>query len=252
MNQNPPANRGRILIADDEPIVRDALSGFLLSRGFTCTCAASGTEVVNRLRDEEFDTLITDLLMPGNDGTSLIEEMPQLAPGLPVIVLTGKPSVETAAKSIRLPVVAYLTKPPEFDELIQILDEAVLGHQTYRTMRAGQQHLQNWGQELDRLVKQCRAHPSHPGSPLGSYLRITLRNVILLLSELEQTTRSLELGNEEDRNTQLLDRDAALRRTVDVLRRTKQSFKSKELADLRRELERLIAPEDEPEATPAN
>ncbi len=244
MNPNSPAVRGRILIADDESVVLDALSGILTSRGFDCTCVPSGTEVVARLKAAEYDVLISDLQMPGNDGVSLIEEIPTLVAGLPVIVLTGNPTVETAARSIRLPVVAYLTKPPDFAELTKILDEAVLGYRTLRALQTSRRQLHEWETELDRLLQQYRLQTRPPAGSMGTYLRVTLQHVIVVLSELERATHTLESSVATAHSLQELDREIALRHTVDVLRRTKQNFKSKELAELRKELERLISPEE--------
>lgn len=251
MNRPSAAPRGRILIADDEHVVLSTLSGLLEVRGFACTCVRSGTEVVAQLRAGEFDVLISDLHMPGNEGLSLIEEVPALVAGLPVVVLTGNPTVETAARAIRLPVVAYLTKPPNFDELATILDEAVLGFRAYRAMQASRRQLHNWSHDLDRLLQQVRAQPRTSAGSMGSYLRVTLQHVIGVLTELEQATHTLESSVSTAQALQEIDREAALRRTVDVLRRTKQNFKSKELAELRKELERLISPDAEPaEASP--
>ena len=246
-----PATRGHILFADDEPDVRSAISRLLHAQGFACTCVASGAEVIEQLRQRDFDALISDLEMPGNDRLSLIESVPQFAAGLPVVVLTGKPSVETAARSVRLPVVAYLTKPPDFAELAEILDEAIFEYRAFRAIRAGHRRLRDWEAELAGILEHYRATAHEPDSRVGHYLRLSLRHAILVLSELEQAARALE-NSTEDRQSALhhLDREVALRRAVDVLRRTKQNFKSKELAELRLELERVIA-QGEPSEAPA-
>ncbi len=72
---------------------------------------------------------------------------------------------------------------------------------------------------------------------MGHYLRVTLRQVILMLSDLEHAAASLETSGA---NSKSIDHEAALRRTVDVLERTKQNFKSKELAELRKQIEHLL------------
>lgn len=252
MNTPVTGNRGHILIADDEAIVRDSVSSRLHTHGFVCTCVASGTEVLERLRESEFDALISDLRMPGNDGLSLFETVPQLVAGLPIVLLTGNPTVATAAGSLRLPVVAYLTKPPDYGELVNILDAAILKHRAFRAMVVGRRHLLDWERELEAVLEQYRTPGPQPDGPMSHYLRLTLRHVILVLSELEQAARAVEHGPGEAQAMQLLDREVALRRAVDVLRRTKQSFKSKELADLRKELERLLARNDPAEAPAEN
>jgi DNA-binding NtrC family response regulator len=247
-----PAFRGRILFADDEPDVRSAISRLLQIQGFTCTCVASGEEVLEQLRREEFDALISDIRMPGNDGLSLIESIPQIVAGLPVVLLTGAPTVETAARSLRLPVVAYLTKPADFNELVRILDEAILQHRAFRAMRAEQRHLKDWENELESILRQHRSAAMQADGSMLHYLELTIRHIILILAELEQATRAIEHSSPKVQTSQLFDREIALRRTVDVLRRTKQSFKSKELAELRMELERLLDPKKPTEEPAGN
>jgi len=249
MTSPAPGTRGRLLLADDEAIVRASLSRLLAQRGFTCTCVATGTEALAQIRQADFDALLADIQMPGNDGLNLVECIPQLAAGLPIVLLTGHPTVETAARSVRLSVVAYLTKPPDLDELTTILDEAIAAYRGFRAAQAGRQRLQAWEQELEQILAHRKAPQSLPGGPMGSFLRLTLRQVILVLSDLERATATLEEGGTESAALQRVDHEAALRRAVDVLRQTKQSFKSKELADLRKQLETLLAQADPADST---
>lgn len=242
MTQPDSASRGRILIADDEPLVLRSLAGALKAQGFDCAAVSSGDEVLARLREQQFDALISDLLMPGNSGLSLFENVPQLAAGLPIVLITGQPSVETASQSLRLPIVAYLTKPIDFGELVHILDEAIFKFRAHLAMQAQRRHLTEWERGLDTILTQYRAGGAQNDGNITHYLQFSLRQVILALSQLEQTAEALVGNQYAAQQLQQLDREAALRHTVDVLRRTKQNFKSKELGELRKELERLLGP----------
>ena len=240
-----PESRGRVLLADDERAIRDGLAIVLGRYGFECDRVATGAEAVERLQSREYDVLLSDINMPGNSGLELIEALPQLAAGLPVILLTGRPSVATASRSVRLPVVAYLTKPPEIDELCRVLDAAVADHRGFRAMHGGRARLRAWEQELGQIEQVLRKSPgAQPGGPMGSYLRVSLRQVILMLADLERATQALE--RRAASSLDHVDHVAALRRTVEVLERTKQNFKSKDLADLRRQLEQLLGRDEEP------
>jgi DNA-binding NtrC family response regulator len=104
--------RGALLIADDEEFIRHGLAELLRRDGFTSVVADSGADALAKLRVETFDALISDIHMPGNASLEMIKEVRSIAPALPVVLLTGRPTVETAARSVRLPVTAYLTKPP--------------------------------------------------------------------------------------------------------------------------------------------
>ncbi len=238
METIPQLSRGRVLFADDDRAAREGLVTMLRRYGFECESATTGAEAIEQLRKQEFDALISDIHMPGNVGLELIEAVPQLAAGLPVILLTGRPSVETAARSVRLSVAAYLMKPPDFDELCKLLDQAIVNYRGFRAMQAGRVRLREWEKELERVELSLRQAPGHqPGGPLGNYLRVSLRQVILMLADLERASQALEHPSGISGQ---VDHVAALRRTVEVLERTRQNFKSKDLADLRRQLQQLL------------
>lgn len=232
-----PENRSLILFADDDPGARDGLAELLRRRGFDVVCADDADEAALRLRDTEFDALLSDIHMPGNGGLELIAALPQVAAGLPVILLTGRPTIETAVRSVRLSVRAYLTKPADIEELTTLLDQAVEDRRAFRAMRLERDRLASWNRELEQIEQVLGKSPTETGAPMAGFLRVSLRNVILVLSDLEKAASSLESRAGAGGR---LEHVAAIKRTVDVLQRTKQSFKSKELADLRHQLEGLL------------
>jgi CheY-like chemotaxis protein len=242
MTSTEKSSRGRLLFADDDTVVRDGLSELLRRAGFIVTGVSSGAEALAQLKEVEFDALISDIHMPGNSGLELIAGVPQVTAGLPVILLTGRPSVETAARSVRLAVTAYLTKPPDLVEVGKILDQAIADYRGFKAMRSGRARLQEWEAEIDRIEQMLRQAPlAQAGGPMGSYLRLTLRQVILMLSDLEEATGVLEQAPPASTTTLTqIDHAAALRHTVEVLERTKQNFKSRDLAELRKQLEALL------------
>jgi CheY-like chemotaxis protein len=215
--------------------------------GYTCETAASADEAVDKLRLGAFEALISDIHMPGNTALELVQAAVRTAPGLPVILLTGRPSVETAARSVRLPVTAYLTKPPDFDEMTRVLDQAIADYRDYSLIQSGRRRLREWELELAQVEQLVQRSASQaPGGPMQDYLRVSLRQIILLLTDLERATQALDRRAADQ--LRQVDHVAALRHTVEVLERTRQNFKSKDLADLRRQLEQLLGREGEPGA----
>nr|WP_254452845.1 ATP-binding protein [Roseicella sp. DB1501] len=86
----PAARSGRILLVDDEPVVREVLAGQLADAGYQVTDAADGAAALDWLaREPGFDLLVSDLAMEGIDGVTLIREARKLRPGLPAILVTG-------------------------------------------------------------------------------------------------------------------------------------------------------------------
>jgi DNA-binding NtrC family response regulator len=120
-----PGSKGLVLIADDEAAFRMATRAYLRQHGYECEVAPDGTVAAELLRSLPVDVLISDINMPGNRGLEFIESLPQVAAGLPVILLTGHPSAQSVAHSERLQVVAYLVKPPEPEQLLALVNKAV-------------------------------------------------------------------------------------------------------------------------------
>lgn len=230
----------RVLFADDEEQFRDGLARRLQRAGFACDQAANGPEALRLLGETEYDVLLADIDMPGNQRLELLERIPSAAT-LPTVLLTGRPAVETAARSVSLRVAAYLVKPPDFGELCRLLTQAATEQRERRFLSESRARLQNWDQEVARLqrileqpVAEDRAVTMH------SYLRLTLRNLVVSLVELEGflNLHGARAGaNEAIERQELV---GALRKTVAVLEKTKGQFKSKDLGELRKDLETLL------------
>jgi CheY-like chemotaxis protein len=240
MDSRPPNSRGCVLIADDDRGAREGMLVMLRRLGFMCESATTAAEALTLLRASPPEVLLADIHMPGNVNLELVEAASKELPGLPVILLTGRPTVETAARSVRLPVSAYLTKPPDLPELARELDRAIAGFREFNLVQTRRQRLQDWERELAQIEAQLR-HPSADGTPgaMEDFIRVSLRQAIMTLADLERATQVLD-GRSTDR-MRSVEHVAALRHTIEVLERTRQNFKSKDLADLRRQLEQVLA-----------
>jgi CheY-like chemotaxis protein len=235
------ASLGRILFADDDEPMRSSLGKCLVRMGFECDFADSGEQAIERLRSKTYDVLLSDIQMPGNDDLELIENIAGVSEGLPVILLTGDPSVATATRSVRLRVTAYLTKPPDVEELCRLLRAAVEESRNLRVLKDNRQRIQDWDREIVRLQKLLQQSPAAGRqAAMQGYVRLTLRNLVVSLIELENLLihDGERLGT--DAAVQTLELFNALRKTVGVLQKTKDHFKSKELGELRKELENLL------------
>jgi DNA-binding NtrC family response regulator len=118
-------NAARILIADDEPLFLQTTAALLSKAGFTCTKAPSGTAALESLSREPFDLVISDLNMPGNLKLELLREGRAKWPEIPVIVVTGAPSLPSAIESVRLGITDYLLKPVKFEDLLSAVKRAL-------------------------------------------------------------------------------------------------------------------------------
>lgn len=108
----------KILVVDDEDIIRESLSFILKKEGFVVEEAANGKIACDKIKEDSFDLVISDLEMPVMKGTELLEEIKKLDIKTSVIIVTAFGSLDTAIKALRNGASDYILKPVEFDELL--------------------------------------------------------------------------------------------------------------------------------------
>lgn len=121
MNHSPQ----RILIADDEPLYRNTTAELLRDEGYECVCVEDANDAIGVLREHTFDLILSDLNMPGNLKLELLKEGRTRFSHVPMIVVTGAPSIPSAIESVRLGIADYLLKPVKFDELLLAVKRAL-------------------------------------------------------------------------------------------------------------------------------
>ncbi|MFA5700629.1 MAG: sigma-54 dependent transcriptional regulator [Desulfuromonas sp.] len=104
-------SHSRILVVDDEAVIREALRRILESDGHEATCVSSGHAALEKVQEQSFDLVITDLKMPGMNGIEVLKSIKVLQPKVPIIIITGYATVETAVDAIKQGAFDYLSKP---------------------------------------------------------------------------------------------------------------------------------------------
>jgi two-component system, NtrC family, response regulator HydG len=117
----------KILICDDQEMMRDSLAGTLVREGHEVVACGDGATAVGRLQSGRFDLLITDLKMPRMTGIELLGEARRLRPEMPVVLMTAFATVNTAVEAMKLGAYDYIQKPFDGDE-IKLLIERTLEH----------------------------------------------------------------------------------------------------------------------------
>jgi two-component system response regulator PilR (NtrC family) len=107
-----------ILIAEDEPVLRESLAQLLKAEGFETTEAADGQAAFELALASPYDLVLTDIRMPRMDGMELLRHMQQLASHTPVVVLTAVGSVDSAVEAMRSGAADYLVKPVQFEDVL--------------------------------------------------------------------------------------------------------------------------------------
>jgi len=235
-------SRGRILIADDEPTFLNSTAELLRREGYDVETVEDAPSAVKAITGASFDLLITDLEMPGNADLDLVQQIANISGGLPIIIITGFPSVRSAVACIELPVTAYLVKPVDFTTLLARVSGAIARFRSYQAMQDAEGRLRDYRRKLEM---QPTAAGTDAKTGIDMFLAMTLRNVMGSLSDLEHLGQALagKADEKPQHPCQLINcpRGAQLQQAVDdtiaVLEETKGTFKSKTLGDLRHRLE---------------
>jgi DNA-binding NtrC family response regulator len=111
-----------VLLIDDEPLMRLSMLDALKAVGYDVHAAATGREGLQKLDEETFEIVITDLRLPGSNGLDLLQVCKQRSPRTEVIVITAHGSVETAVEAMRRGAYDYITKPFSMEELLLIVE----------------------------------------------------------------------------------------------------------------------------------
>lgn len=117
--------KARILIVDDEEVVRRSFARTLATTDCHVKAVSSWTEVAQAMQDEPFDVVLLDLRMPDVDGMTVLRGLKQRWPASEVIVITGYPSIDTAKEAVALGAYDYLAKPVGPDQVIEASNAAM-------------------------------------------------------------------------------------------------------------------------------
>jgi len=107
----------RILIVDDDDILRESLRATLENRGFYCEQAPDGSTAFEKLQEKPFDVVLTDIEMPGMNGLELLEKSGHIQPSTSFIIVTAYGTLETAIEALRKGAFDYLLKPLNFEDV---------------------------------------------------------------------------------------------------------------------------------------
>ncbi len=123
---NEPAARGKkLLVVDDDPAIREVMVDLLEPRGYECTVAEDAESGLARFQQGDFPLVLTDLKMPGHDGTWLINRVLEEVPDTAVVAISGFAETEMAVECLRLGAYDFLSKPFRAGELFDAVERAL-------------------------------------------------------------------------------------------------------------------------------
>jgi len=118
------AGVGSVLVIDDEPVLQDVLETLLKGDGFDYHQAVTAEEGLARLREEDIDVVLLDLMLPDRSGLEILPEIKAYDPNLPVVVITAYSSVESAIEAMQLGAFHYVPKPFKNEEVLHLVQRA--------------------------------------------------------------------------------------------------------------------------------
>jgi putative nucleotidyltransferase with HDIG domain len=201
-NPMPTPVSPRILIVDDEAEITEILAD-LLSADYDCSRAGSAEEALTRLREEEFQLVISDITMPGMSGLDMIPHVKELAPDTVVVMISGMQTVESAISALRVGAFDYLMKPFDLRQVEAVVKRALEHHDLVVAKQRYENH-------LEELVEQRTAELDRALNSLEGSYRSTLKALTAALETRDSETHghservvsySLRLGREYGLNS---------------------------------------------------
>jgi YesN/AraC family two-component response regulator len=193
----------RVLFVDDEEGIRKILSLRLRSHGYDVVVAASVAEAIGLIGSRSFDILLTDLNIgqPG-DGFTVVSAMKRTQPHAVTLILTGYPDFETALNAIRNQVDDYITKPPNFDTLIQTIESCREKRRAGTQAPASKRVADIIEENLDKIFQQWLSMTENSALLTTAELPIEHRKTYVpaILADL---VKSLRTGHEMIRAAEL-------------------------------------------------
>ncbi len=150
----------RVLIVDDEQGFRRSIQQFLKKEGHKVAAADCAEKALEILKEREFDVVVTDIVMPRMDGMNLLKGIRENHPLIPVIIITGEPTVDTAIKAVQAGAFDYLVKPFSREDICKTVRNAANQKALEDENRQYREHMEELvdkrGRDLRKSEKRYR------------------------------------------------------------------------------------------------
>jgi len=124
-NGRDVGNQARVLVVDDERPILGLIESFFTAKGLECQTTSDPANALEAVQARPFDVVVTDIHMKGFSGVELLEKVKEVDPSTLVILMTGRPTVDSAVRSVRARAYDYVTKPFELEDLYGVVERAL-------------------------------------------------------------------------------------------------------------------------------
>lgn len=170
------ASKGKILIVDDEPYLRQSLAAILEDEGYTALTAENGTQAMERISNEYFDLVFLDLKLPDINGMDLLPKIKHIDGKLPILILTAHATLDTAIEAVRIGARDYLLKPIDPHTIIERVNIVM-------AERADPQHQREFMDRVKELLTELQGTGAKEAIPAAGSAK-----------EMEDPKRYLQVG----------------------------------------------------------
>ncbi|MBN2341073.1 MAG: response regulator [Deltaproteobacteria bacterium] len=235
-----------VLVVDDDMSMRELCRSMLYPKGWQSQGAETAEEAKRLLQgDARFDVMVCDLVMPGNEDMIFVKWVYKQFPTLPMVIITGQPSFDSAIESVRLAVVDYLVKPFSKEAFLNAVSRAAARGDVGTVISHAGENIRKWSDEVDVICNDISRDGANSKDALQSYFHMTLKNMAGCIADLQNAAllastqaNPCEKGPCRYFNcTRFTKNVAIVQDAISVLESTRKSFKSKELQQLRERLQ---------------
>lgn len=239
--------QGKILLAGDVESGLKNLLCPLQERGHQCSWVDSRESAMSLLRTTPFDLFINGLLHDGHPDVQMVSGINSVNKGIPVLIVTERPSIESAAAAVKLSVAAYIIEPYNMGEVLSVIDEHVAACKSHRACSSILERIESWTKEVSSLEKFLNSDQGAPDRlKLHDFVPLTIGRILGSVLDLKTLLDVVTEKETEYETCHLLacPRLAAyqemMRDTIGTLEKTKSYFKSHDLHELRLRLEEFL------------
>jgi response regulator RpfG family c-di-GMP phosphodiesterase len=144
----------KVLVVDDEKSIRVTLAHFLQDKGYEAAMTEDFSTAMELFQQDAFDVVVTDIIMPRYTGVDILQQIRAINPGVPVIMMTGEPNLETSVEALKAGAYDYLSKPIEINELYNSVEKAAAYKKIYDEKLQLELENKKYMDNLENLVNE--------------------------------------------------------------------------------------------------
>lgn len=155
------ADKIRILIVDDDEMMRKTFSDIFGKKGFEVDTAGTGQEAQEKAKSDFFNISLLDIKLPDMDGTKVLEKLKGISPDTEVVMVTAYASLGSSIEALNKGAYAYIMKPVKWDEAITIIQRAlekqgliIENRKLLESLKKAKEELEKWNNELEQRVEE--------------------------------------------------------------------------------------------------